>query len=118
MTSLKEHDSDCDLDNHEIYMKHRQQQCAQTCFAPTHDGQVSYIHAQDHTATLTEDNRNSEHTFVSKVAGIHKPHSKSSSQLYERPGLYSDNYKRAVNRNIQMHAFLQCKKLKNHSKSF
>ncbi len=96
MTSLKDHDSDCDLDNHEIYIKHRQQQCVQTCFLPTHDGQVSYIHAQYHPGILTEDNRNSEHTYVSKLAGIHKPHSKSSSQLHERPGLYSNNYKCAV----------------------
>ncbi len=71
-------------------MKHRQQQCLQSCYLPTHDGQVSYIHAQDHQATLTEDNRNSEQTYVSKLAGIHKPHSKSSSQLYGPPGLYSD----------------------------
>ena len=93
MTSLKDHDSDCDLDNHEIYMKHRQQQCTQTCYLPTHDGQGSYIHAQDHPETLTEDNRNSEPTYVSKLAGIHKPHSKSSVQLHRQPGLYSDTSK-------------------------
>ncbi len=33
---------------------------------------------------------------MSKLAGIHKPHSKSSSQLYRPPGLYSDNSKCAV----------------------
>ncbi len=96
MTSLKDHDSDCDLDNHEIYMKHRQQQCVQSCYLPSHDGQVSYIHAQDHPATFTEDSRNSEPTYVSKLAGIHKPHPNTSSQLYSSPGLYSDNSKCAV----------------------
>ncbi len=96
MISLKDHDSDCDLDNHEIYMKHQQQQCVQTCYLPTHDGQVSYIHAGVCTATLTEDNRNSEPTYVSKLAGIHKHHSKSSVRLSGPIGLYADNSKCAV----------------------
>ena len=96
MTSLKDHDSDCDLDNHEIYIKHRQQQCVQTCYLPTHDGQVSYVHAWDHPIPLTEDNMNTaETTDVSKLAGIHKSHSKSS-QLYGPPGLYTDNSKCVV----------------------
>ncbi len=98
MTSLKDHDSDCDLDNHEIYIKHRQQQCAQTCYLPTHDGRVPYIHAWDHPVSLTEDNiTTAESTDVSKLAGIHKSHSISSSQLYGRAGLCSDTSKCAVN---------------------
>ncbi len=94
MTSLKDHDSD--LDNHVIYKKHRQQQCAQTCYLPTHDGNVSHIHSGDHQVTLTADNRNSEPTYMSELAGIHKPHLKTSSQLYGPPGLYKDTSKCAV----------------------
>ena len=97
MTSLKDHDSDCDLDNHEIYIKHRQQQCVQTCFLPTHDGWVPDIHAWDCRTPLKEDNMNTaETTDVSKLAGIHKSHSISSSQLYGRAGLSSDNSKCSV----------------------
>ncbi len=97
MTSLRDHDSDCDLDNHEIYIKHQQQQCIQTCFLPTHDGRVPNIHAWDHPIALKEDNtNNTETTDVSKLAGIHKTHSISSTQLYGRAGLSSDNSKCSV----------------------
>ncbi len=98
MTSLKDHDSDCDLENHEIYMKHRQQQCVQTCYSPiSHDAQVPYIHTWDHPMPLIEDIRNTGETVdISKLPGIHKPHSISSSKLYGPAGLYGDNSKCAV----------------------
>ena len=92
MTSLKDHDSDCDLDNHEIYMKHRQQQCVQTCYLPTHDGLMQYIHTWDQPIPMTEDSRSTvETTDLSKLAGIHKPHRISPSQLYGKTGLHNDS---------------------------
>ncbi len=100
MTSLKDHDSECDIDNHEIYMKHQQQQCAQACYLTTHDIQLPNIHTRDHQISLhapIEDNMNTrETTEISKLAGIHKPYLFSPSQVYERAGIYSDNSKCAV----------------------
>ncbi len=95
MTSLKDHDSDCDLYNHEIYVRHQQPQCAQPCYLPSCDIQLPYIHTRDHQVSLhapTEDNMYTrETTDISKLAGIHKPY---SSQLYGQTN--SDDYKCAV----------------------